>query len=371
MANNDADDTLTAVARLLPDADIAATEPIRGSERSAVLRVRAGGPGWDGPETLIIKRFSEAGEGWARESSALSSLPGGLPAPRLVASGPEPPLVVMTDAGAGPSVANALLSGTPEEAMAALDGYVDALAAFHLGTLGLREIFRSRLAASSGGSAPETTAPRFVARAAADLGQWCDRLGVPVPDGALETLTGLPDRISASGPSALTPADTCPDNNVRTDDGGYCLIDFEGAQWRPVAWDVAYLTVPWPSCWCSFRFPEAVSDRAVARYRSAVAERLPYVATEAFGADVAAVTTAWALVSPFWLLRTALEDDPPLHSEIPGTPTRRAVLLHRLADARDLSAIPILAELADRLRTELVRRWGEVPLAYAPAFRVR
>lgn len=285
---------MDAVARLLPGADIEVIETIRGSERSAVLRVRASGPDWGGPETLIVKRFPAAGEGWARESSALSSLPAGLPAPRLVASAPEPPLVVMTDVGAGPSVANTLLSGTPEEATAALDGYVDALAAFHLGTLGLREIFRSRLVASSGGSAPQTTAPKFVARAAADLGQWCDRLGVPVPDGALKALAGLPDQISASGPSALTPADACPDNNVRTSDGGYLLIDFEGAQWRPIAWDVAYLTVPWPSCWCSFRLPEAVSDRAVARYRSAVAERLPYVATEAFGADIAAATTVGA-----------------------------------------------------------------------------
>jgi hypothetical protein len=35
--------------------------------------------------------------------------------------------------------------------------------------------------------------------------------------------------------------------NVRRDDE-VVLVDFEEAQWRHVAWDVAYLSVPWRSC---------------------------------------------------------------------------------------------------------------------------
>ena len=46
---------------------------------------------------------------------------------------------------------------------------------------------------------------------------------------------------------ALTPADACPDNNVLIG-RRRVLIDFEGAQWRHLAWDVAYLFVPWPTC---------------------------------------------------------------------------------------------------------------------------
>jgi hypothetical protein len=45
------------------------------------------------------------------------------------------------------------------------------------------------------------------------------------------------------------------------------------------------------------------------------------------------------------------------------------VILHRLGAAQDDAALPALAELAARLRTELVLRWGEVPLEPAPAFR--
>ena len=57
---------------------------------------------------------------------------------------------------------------------------------------------------------------------------------------------------------------------------------------------------------------------------------------------------------------------------LPGVriePTRRAVILQRLGDAYNAAAGPLLAELAGRLRAELVRRWGEVPLSLAPAFR--
>jgi hypothetical protein len=45
------------------------------------------------------------------------------------------------------------------------------------------------------------------------------------------------------------------------------------------------------------------------------------------------------------------------------------VILHRLDNARNAPALPALAEFAARLRAELARRWGEMPLELAPAFR--
>ena len=44
------------------------------------------------------------------------------------------------------------------------------------------------------------------------------------------------------------------------------------------------------------------------------------------------------------------------------------MILHRLDGARRSTDLPALAELAERLRAHLVARWGEVPLAFAPAF---
>lgn len=160
----------------------------------------------------------------------------------------------------------------------------------------------------------------------------------------------------------------CPDNNVRAGDG-YVLIDFEETEWRHVAWDAAYLTVPWPSCWCSYRLPPGVAGQALARYRATLAPAIPYAATPGFDRDVAVATTGWAFITASWFLRNALGADPPLHDVTPPPPTRRAVISHRLGAAARQDAIPVLAEFAARLRAELVRRWGKVSLSLAPAFR--
>jgi len=162
---------------------------------------------------------------------------------------------------------------------------------------------------------------------------------------------------------------------VRTPDG-YLLIDFEEAEWRPVAWDVAYLTVPWPSCWCCFTLPAEVTRQALDRYRSVAAGRLPYLGTPAFDHDVALAAAGWAMVSSSWFLGRAAGEDPRFDSEIAEideageSPTRRAVIAHRLATAQRTEGLPALASLAGRLRAALIKRWGgESPLRHAPAFR--
>ena len=73
-------------------------------------------------------------------------------------------------------------------------------------------------------------------------------------------------------------------------------------------------------------------------------------------------------VSTSLVLPNALGDDPPADDPSKPTPTRRAMILHRLDGARRSTDLPALAELAERLRAYLVGRWGEVPLAFAPAF---
>jgi hypothetical protein len=357
-------ETVAAVAALLPEAHVELAEIIRRTERSEVVRVRAAGYG-----TLIAKRYLGAADGWARESAALAVAPPGAPVPRLVAASPSPPVVVMTDAGTGPSLADALLTGDAGEAAMATERFAATLAALHLSTHDVPDAFGAELTARSGGAVPGPAMPGILRSAASGLRAFCDQLGVTVPDGALLALAGLPDRLAASGPAALTPADVCPDNNVRAGEG-YVMIDFEEAEWRHVAWDAAYLTVPWPSCWCSFRLPSGVAEQALARYRATLASRVPYAATLDFDRDVTVATTGWAFITTSWFLRNALGEDPPLHDVLPPPPTRRAVILHRLGTAaREDALIPVLADFAARLRTELVGRWGEIPLALAPAFR--
>jgi len=365
----DSDGDLDAARALLPGARLEPVERLGGGERTSVERVRAVHA--DGTTaSLVVKQYRSAGEGWVRESAALAVLPAGARGPRVVAAGGTPPIVIVADEGDGPSVADALVGRDPEAAAAAVVSWAEAVATLHAATRDLRPAFRAALSAREG-DVHVSDAPNAgrIEDAVRLLDRQCGGLGVRVPAGAFDELRGLAHRLDGSGTAALTPADTCPDNNVRTADG-LVLLDLEDAQWRHVAWDVAYLTVPWPSCWCSWRLPEPVSAAAVAAYRRIAAVAFPEVAEPEFERQVEAATVGWCLASAGAWLDVALAHDPPVAGRGP-TPTSRARLLHRLERAAGSPELPATAELARRLLTELRGRWGDVPLALAPAFRER
>jgi hypothetical protein len=360
------DKGLAALQPLLPDVRLSRPERLGGNERTHVQRITAEYP--DGTRgTLIAKQYS-AGEGWVRESAALSVLPAAVAAPRIVATQDAPPVLLISDLGVGPSVADALIGRDPDTAAQAVCAWATAMARLHGATLGRRAEFRAALEAREG-DLPVHDAPfgNDIEEAVRGIDRLCTALDVRLPDGATEQLRGLEKRLGASTLGALTPADTCPDNNVRTADG-LALLDFEGAQWRHVAWDVAYLRVPWPTCWCSWRMPAEVSARAFDAYRETAATLLPDVAGEQFERDVSAAAVGWALITTTWFIDNALGSDPVLNPHKP-TPTRRAMISHRLGAAARSDELPALAELSGALGAALAKRWGDVPLAFAPAFR--
>lgn len=123
-------------------------------------------------------------------------------------------------------------------------------AGLHSATLTARDCFRDELDRRAGDVPIAThTMPAVLADAAAVLEARCVSLDVAAPSEALDDLRGLVDRFPDDDRAALTPTDACPDNNVEIGDA-LVLVDFEGAEFRHIAWDVAYLSVPWPSCWC-------------------------------------------------------------------------------------------------------------------------
>jgi hypothetical protein len=342
---------------MFPGIELDVVDTMAGSSRSRVRRVRAGA------DTVILKEYLQAGESWARESAALSILPPTAPAPRLIASRDAPPAVALTDAGTGGSVADALLGDDPDRAAEAVIRWARTIATLHRMTAGSREAFRRALDERAG-DLPIDESPDNLREPAGMVARHCADLGVTVPPEALDELIALHGRLdSGNGVAALTPADACPDNNVFTGDG-LVLIDFEGAEWRHIAWDVAYLTVPWPSCWCAWRVPSEVTGAAIVAYKSNAS--FPYAETRAFDLDLEAARTAWAFVSASWFLPKALADDPPL---VRRGPRRRAMIQHRLRLAAASTELPALALLARRLGETLTARWGEIALPLAPAFR--
>ncbi|GAA2115445.1 hypothetical protein [Nocardioides bigeumensis] len=355
------DRALTAAASAAGLSPLRFERQLGGSDRSQVCRVADA----DGTTYVVKQYLSRDGGTYAREPAALEALAGTGVGPRLLGSSHDPDLVVLADLGTHPTVADALLGRDPDAASAAIDGWVDAIAALHLaGDDDVLDTYGRRLSARAKDMDTHRMPGTF--SYAADryegVGQ---RLGVAAPPGFLEALRDLTAGLGPA-PPVLTPGDACPDNNLLSD-GRVVLLDHEFAEVRHPIWDVAYLRVPWPTCWCSWRLPDAVADGAVDRYRAAVAPRVPSVTGDRFLADLDLATLGWCLSSCSWQIETAIEED--RGPDGLDGPTARPKILHRLWLASRLPGPAPLTAYARRLLDELSRLWGEPTLVLAPAFR--
>ena len=266
----DAELAAAAVAAL-GAADVTLGEQLRGSERAVVRRAVARDvEGREQP--VVLKAAGPAGTSGVREEAALAMIaahgvPGVVP---LLARSADPPLLVIADLGRGPTLADRLLGDDPVAAKTALVDWASTLGGLQAATAGLRGAFEAGLGELSPlGAPPADTSEETIKEAARTLADELPRLGVVPSGAALDELRGVAAQldVSADGaPGGLAPGDTCPDNAVETADGTV-LLDLEWAEYRHVAWEAAYLTVPFPSCWCSWRLPEEVALRALAAWR--------------------------------------------------------------------------------------------------------
>jgi hypothetical protein len=286
----------------------------------------------------------------------------------LLAEAPE--LIVMSDAGTGPSLADRLRGSDPAAATTAVLAWAEAIAGVQAASVDLGPAFAAALEARSPlGPPPVDTSVDELAGAADALATHLPRLGVRPREAALDTLRGLAGALEA-GPKALDPGDACPDNNVEVN-GGPLLLDFEWAEFRHVGWAGVYPRVPWPTCWCSWRMPEEVGAAAVDRWRRTLAPSLPVVATPGFDDALELIAAAWTFLSIGLFLPRALDGDPPSRDPSRSRPSLRALLPHRLA-ATMAAPAPVPAELTDLAAQILAatrREWGDRPLPLAPAWR--
>ena len=354
-------DAVAAGSRAL-GVSLTAPEKLKGSDRTLVVRARS-------PErSFVIKLHRDPlGESAVREPAGLE-VAGGQGTPQLLAV-TDPSGVVLQDVGSGPDLADLLLGTDPAAATAGLRGWATALGTLHARTAAcedhLQEALNRNAARLKVPAPPAAGTPAMLARAATSLATDLPLLGVHASEQALDELRGLDNLLGGPAQAwALTPADACPDNNRLTPDG-LVLLDLEGAQSRHVAWDAAYLVVPWPSCWCSWRPTPAAADAALESWRAAV--DLPYVRGPGFERDLRTVSLGWAMTSAGWFVRRAVADDHP-H---PSTPTRKAMVQHRLVAATDQPnpQLPALTALAQEVLHATYDAWGEVLLGLAPAFR--
>ncbi|HEY5848737.1 MAG TPA: phosphotransferase [Microlunatus sp.] len=347
-------------------------EPFSGGNRSVVVRARRS----DTQETVVVKGYDagRAGEAWAREAAALTAL-AGLPTgtPALVAATASPPVVVMEDLGPGDSVATALLAADPLAAEHAVVDWAEALADLHAATWNNVARFEAALSDLGGLTPPNPRAMPDVLTDGVDrLRRAAEPLGIEVSEQVTDEIVAIAARLDDEV-QVLSPFDACPDNNIRTATG-LRLIDFEGATVAHPAWDVAYLRVPWPSCWCAWRMPDAVAERAQQawqdRLHTGVAHRGVEPDRAAVDAAIQLASLVWCLVTVGWFLPGALADRRAGGGDL-SSPPLPAVVQHRLglvadSDVADLGASRDLArQLAAALPFE--RQSHQLPIA--PAFR--
>ncbi len=278
-------------------------------------------------------------------------------APRLIAVDLEAQVLLLEDLGAGKSLADALLGSDANDARQAIDEYIDALAALHMATLGTDD-----------GTAPslvwmETLVERALAELSGEPPSGVPRLGGE----AYQEAALLLERLSSNrARNVFSFGDMCPDNNLRTSEG-MRFFDLEGAGFVNASADLAYIAMPFPTCWCSFDLPEGVRRSALDRYTSRVG-------------DSKAVDDLPLALLLFAFLATALSsaysEPAELVAEHEGVelPAARQWLLHRIERALEHpdidAAAPALSSWLRQAHEALTARWPDVaPMPIAPAFR--
>jgi len=276
---------------------------------------------------VVLKRPAGAGLEFAREQAALRLLADhDVPqVVRLLGANSDPPLLVLADVGDGPTLADRLLGNDAPSAERAVHAWAVALATLQAGTQLLRSAFADELAAASPlGALPVEMTGETLADAATAVARLLPRLGLTPPARALDELRGAADELTVASPAdagGLSPGDTCPSNAVESD-GRLVLLDFEGAEHRHVAWDAAYLTVPWSTCWCAWRLPPELTPAALDTWRQTLGQPVPHVLTAAFDDELTRATLAWTWWSVGALLARTIDDDPPAstrHARCPNS----------------------------------------------------
>lgn len=308
-------ETLAQASELLGRPFTLVGEPLPSGSRHLVLRIRD-----SAGRSLIAKRRLDPSP--SPEAAALTVLSDSSVTPSLVAATPD--ILIMEDLGDHPHLASLLLGHDPLAARHGVLAWAQGLGTFHRAGLEARARFLQL--------APEHDdyMPGLLDEATDDLGRWAHDLGLDVRHD-FSALTQIDFRTPLQ---VLSAGDMCPDNNLMSG-GRVHFIDLEFATVRHVAWDLAYLMAPWPSCWCAWRLPPELVDAALAAWRTAFGA----VDWPELERDLRLATDAWRWLAVSWLLRS-------LATGWPERPDRPAPpVVDRIVDA--LAALSVSLDLPE------------------------
>lgn len=304
-----------ATAWGLPPSAVRLTDPIDlgGSQRSRVLRCRVEAPG--APTTVVVKEFVSDAEAFLREATGLELADR---TPDLLAQDPERLLLVMTDLGDLPTLADLLLGDDPGAAWRGAAGWARALGRAAGASRSRTADARDRLAGADGWDMAQ------------DLRRGLDRLPrLDASRPAVDAEIAAALHLRSPGTAAvLSPTDTCPDNAVLGPDGWW-FLDLEGTDLVHAASAASYALLPFSTCWCVFDPPPGLTDELLAEFTAGLAEHAPdVVAGPGWPRAVRQACALYVVLVTGWLWASTAEGRPSV-GPAGRSPSYRQLLVSR------------------------------------------
>ncbi|ACQ78497.1 conserved hypothetical protein [Beutenbergia cavernae DSM 12333] len=361
------DETLALAAAAL-GAGLTGAQPLGGSDRSVVLRARvvagtrtdrldsSAGTAHGRATTVIVKRFVAPGgvpAEFGRELVGLSRLDR---TPSLLAVDEEHRLVVMSDLGTWPTLADLLLADDADAAWEGARGWAEALGDLLGASAPEAPAVAAELARRGAGIDGDLVG--MLEQGARRVAELVGRADVPPELTAeLAAITAL----VAPGPhDVVSPGDTCPDNAVLAP-SGWAFLDLEGTATHHPALGAAYTVLPFATCWCVFDPPAGLTDDLLAAFTAGLGRHLPDVVAEpGWSRDVDLACAAWILLTHTWAIDGALASNTPIGPDGVPSPSRRQLLAGRWrwAVAHLQGVTPGLAALAQEALAWAEETWG-------------
>jgi hypothetical protein len=288
--------------------------------------------------------------------------------PKAIAGDIERGFLLIEDLGKGESLADRLQGTDAQAAEDALLAYARSLGIMARATHGKLcewQMLRRNKGGTSAGCIPE--AEGWYKNVAIFL-RICNALGIPTAPTVTDEIKRIGDVLENPGDYLVfTPSDCCPDNHFLRGDR-VVFFDNEGAGMRHALLDLAYVVVPFPSCWCVNRLPEGMPEKLIAAYKS------EYAGDENFNKYLLYMVACWTIGT------LTLQDHEPFIFEkiletdgdwgISTVRQRHPLRLENfLAFPSANEELPGLTQIATALLATLKKRWADVPsMPLYPAF---
>lgn len=365
-------------------------DPSGLSERAYVHRLNVVQSASDIPETIILKQAAiragndvydpQASDGpasrlfneWAGLQFLGEVCSDPLPAPHFYGGNRDRGFIVMEDFGDGTRLDHVLLGEDTNFAERTVIALMQTIGRMHAQTVGQTSRYLEIRKALG-------PTPQWIANIG-KIDEWdkphiqrvMEAFGLHPQSGFYDELETVWHTVRNPDPfTAYIHSDACPDNCHWVGDE-LRLLDFEGGHFGHVLNDGIYARVPFPSCWCANRLPEAIAHKAEAAYRAELIPGCPEAAQDDLFYSALVSVLIHRIFNPYF--QFALVDGELFKDEEWGIATivqRGLMWFDQIATTTEqLGYFPNVGSTAREMIERLHALWPDVEdMPYYPALR--